>query len=173
MKSNISTNNISTIFVWLAWLLAISIVAYGFNDFLKNKENPNQHVDSTISNNTIKVILKQNNYGHYVVNGSINNAPVTFLLDTGATNVSIPEHIANQLGLIKQNSYFVQTANGSAKVYKTQLDELKIGEINLYNVNASINPSFESNEILLGMSALKQIEFRQKGKFLTLIQSQY
>lgn len=174
MTDNATTNKISKSFTWIAWILALALLAYGFDDFLNNKLsqklNPNQQLESSRTNNQISVVLKQNAYGHYVTRGEINNTDVVFLLDTGATQVSIPQHIANQLGLKKQRSYFVETANGTVKVYKTVLQELRIGEIILYNVAAHINPGYKSNEILLGMSALKQIEFRQKGKNLTLIQ---
>lgn len=168
--NNSSNSSLPKVFVWLAWIFAIGIITYGFNDFLENQVNPNQQVDSRFSNKAIEVVLQQNHYGHYVVNGNINNAPVTFLLDTGATSVSIPESVANSIGLQKQNSYFVNTANGRIKVYQTTLDVLRIGEINLYNVDANINPNDNTPEILLGMSALKQIEFRQQGKQLTLLQ---
>jgi aspartyl protease family protein len=55
-------------------------------------------------------------------------------------------------------------------VFDTQLDQLSIGDITLKNVNASINPSMDMGEILLGMSALKEIEFTQRGDQLTLKQ---
>ena len=165
-----TTNKIGKSFTWIAWALALALLSYGFNDFLSHKENPNQQVNSHVNSRSISVVLKQNPYGHYVTSGEINNIGVVFLLDTGATQVSIPEHIANHLGLRKQGSYLVETANGTVKVYKTELSELRIGEIILYNVAANINPAFESDEILLGMSALRQIEFRQQGKNLTLIQ---
>lgn len=165
-----SHSTLPKVFVWLAWICAIAVVTYGFNDFLTHKTNPNQQVNSHFTNNKVKVILQQNNYGHYVVNGEINHADVTFLLDTGATSVSIPESIANRIGLQKQNSYLVHTANGTIKVYRTTLDVLRIGDINLYNVDANINPSDNTDKILLGMSALRQIEFSQQGKQLTLLQ---
>lgn len=174
MTDNATTNKISKSFTWLAWILALALLTYAFDEFLGNKLsqklNPNQQIQSNTINNQTTVVLKQNVYGHYVTSGEINNTGVVFLLDTGATQVSIPQHIANQLGLKKQRSYLVETANGTIKVYKTVLQELRIGEIILYNVAAHINPGYQSDEILLGMSALKQIEFRQKGKNLTLIQ---
>jgi aspartyl protease family protein len=45
-----------------------------------------------------------------------------------------------------------------------------IGDIKLTNVSAHINPSMDFDEILLGMSALKQIEFTQRGDTLILRQ---
>jgi len=62
----------------------------------------------------------------------------------------------------------VQTANGMVTVYKTEIEQLSIGNIFLYNVAAHINPAMKSDAILLGMSALKKVEFSQKGKLLTL-----
>lgn len=166
-----ATNKMAKAFTWLAWIFILAILVYGFNDFLGKQWNPNQEHNSKVSKHgLVTVTLQQNNYGHYVTNGEINQHPVTFLLDTGATQVSIPERIAKQLGLTPQGSYLVQTANGSVKVYQTQLAQLRIGEIILYNVAAHINPAMQADEILLGMSALKQIEFRQKGKQLTLVQ---
>jgi aspartyl protease family protein len=46
--------------------------------------------------------------------------------------------------------------------------KISIGNIFLYNVAAHINPAMKSDAILLGMSALKEVEFSQKGKQLTL-----
>ena len=51
------------------------------------------------SNGKAQVTLQQNRQGHYVTNGAINGTQVTFLLDTGATQVSIPGHIAETLSL--------------------------------------------------------------------------
>ena len=96
------------------------------------------------------------------------DSSVTFLLDTGATQVSIPAHIADELQLESYGNYPVQTANGTVTVYRTKIDQLSIGNIFLYNVAAHINPAMKSDEILLGMSALKKIEFSQTGKQLTL-----
>jgi aspartyl protease family protein len=62
----------------------------------------------------------------------------------------------------------VNTANGSITVYPTKLQQLSIGNIYLYDVSAHINPSMQSDQILLGMSALKRVEFSQIGKQLIL-----
>ncbi|MGJ8692443.1 MAG: retropepsin-like aspartic protease family protein [Thalassotalea sp.] len=170
MTQETSSNNLARYFSWLAWLIFLAAVAFAFDEFLTNKWQPNHEFETSKSNDYAKVILKQNPHGHYLTPGEINNQAVSFLLDTGATSVSIPQHIAEGLRLKKGRSYQVQTANGSVKVFQTSVSKLRIGEIILYNVPAHINPGFRSNEILLGMSALKQIEFRQQGKTLTLLQ---
>ncbi len=163
------TNKMAKIFVWLAWIIALALLMFLFQDVLDKQYNPNTQPEVRLTEGgQAEVVLEQNRQGHYVTRGTINDAPVTFLLDTGATQVSIPAHIADDLGLIAQGNYRVQTANGSITVYKTEITQLSLGNIFLYNVAAHINPSMKSDEILLGMSALKQVDFHQTGKKLIL-----
>lgn len=169
MTEDDPTNKIGKTFVWLAWIVALALLMYFFQSVLDNQHNPNSQPQISLSNSgKAEVILKQNKYGHYVTDGTINERTVTFLLDTGATQVSIPAHIADELKLQRFGSYPVQTANGTVTVYRTEIDQLSIGNIFLYNVAAHINPAMKSDEILLGMSALKKVEFSQTGKQLTL-----
>lgn len=169
MTEDDSTNKIGKLFVWLAWIIAIALLMYFFQGVLDKQYNPNSQPQVSLnSTGQAEVVLQQNKQGHYVTLGSINESPVTFLLDTGATQVSIPAHIADELQLESFGSYPVRTANGTVTVYKTQIDQLSIGNIFLYNVAAHINPAMKSDAILLGMSALKEVEFSQKGKQLTL-----
>jgi aspartyl protease family protein len=169
MTEDDSTNKIAKLFVWLAWIIAIVLLMYFFQGVLDKQYNPNSQPKVSLNNaGQAEVVLQQNRQGHYVTLGSINGTSVTFLLDTGATQVSIPAHIADELQLESFGSYPVQTANGTVTVYKTKIDQLSIGNIFLYNVAAHINPAMKSDAILLGMSALKEVEFSQKGKQLTL-----
>jgi len=169
MTEDDPTNKIGKLFVWLAWIMAIALLMFFFEDELEKQYNPNSQPQVSLnSSGQAEVILKQNRQGHYVTQGSINEVSVTFLLDTGATQVSIPAPIADTLQLESYGSYPVQTANGKVVVYKTKIDQLSIGNIFLYNVAAHINPAMKNNEILLGMSALKQLDFQQTGKQLIL-----
>ena len=90
--------------------------------------------------------------------------------DTGATDVAIPETIADQANLKKGVARVAVTANGSVNVYSTKIGELTLGNISLEDISASITPSMFNNTILLGMSALKEIDFSQVGSTLTLRQ---
>lgn len=169
MNDSDPSNKIGKNFVWLAWLIGLAILVFVFQSELDQQYNPNTSPESSLSTNGYaEVKLQQNRQGHYVASGIIDGTPVTFLLDTGASNVSIPAHIAERIGLVKGRSGRAQTANGTITVYETRIEELSIGNIFLYNVRASINPHMNSDEILLGMSALKQLEFRQRGKQLIL-----
>ncbi len=165
-----SRKKISNSFWILAWVCALFLLVLFFDDKLAQMANPNTDVEHQLIGNIPTVTLKRNKAGHYVANGFINNQSVTFLLDTGATDVAIPQQVADRLGLIPGAKYSVNTANGRSAAYDTNLDSLELGAIHLTNVNASIVPGYKSNEILLGMSALKQLEFTQRGDILTLKQ---
>lgn len=154
----------------IACVAALGLLTAYFGGLEKKQYNPNQNPESLTDQQSAIVQLKRNRFGHYVVTGTINNQNVEFLLDTGATDVVIPESIARDLGLRKGKAGLAYTANGSVTVYGTQIEQLTIGKIILYNVRASINPGMDRSSILLGMSALKQIEFLQKGDSLTLRQ---
>lgn len=169
MTKNDTTASLAKSFVWIAWIIGIALLVFIFQDALDEQYNPNQSPQLSLQpNGKAAVTLQQNRQGHYLTNGTINGTQVTFLLDTGATQVSIPAHIADRLALKAQGQQRVQTANGVISVYQTQLNELRIGNIYLYNVAANINPSMKADEILLGMSALKRVEFSQTGKQLIL-----
>lgn len=118
-----------------------------------------------------EVSLQRNKYGHYVTSGKINGHEVVFMLDTGATGVAIPAAIAARLNIKRGQRYMTQTANGTAPAYATRLDTVSVGDIEFTNIAAGISPGLQSEQILLGMSFLKHIEFSQRGD--TLILRQY
>ena len=115
----------------------------------------------------IEIVLDANRQGQYIAKGYINSTAVTFLVDTGANDVSIPAHIAKRIGLKTGQKIRFETANGSAMGFKTRLDTIKLGDIELNNISASINPNVKFDEILLGMSFLKHVELIQKNKTMT------
>lgn len=154
----------------VAWVIVLGLLILYFSNWESNRYNPNQKPNSQQNDSANIVRLQRNRHHHYITNGTINQQPVTFLLDTGATDVVIAENLAAQLNLKKGADQFAITANGTIKVYRTMIPELRIGSITLTNIRASINPAMRDTEILLGMSALKDIEFTQRGEQLTLKQ---
>ncbi len=155
--------------IFLAWLLGFAMLFFYFNDFLEKERNPNQQVISRIDDSgVLEVVLKRNRYGHYVTNGKINGVKVRFLLDTGATDVAVPEDLADRLSLSRGSKKYYKTANGTVAAFSTVLEQVSIGPIQIDKVRASINPGLKGNEVLLGMSVLKRIEFTQRGDTLIL-----
>jgi len=155
---------------YIAWIIALGLLTLFFRPIEERQFNPNASPSSQTEGGVKEVQLKRNRYGHYITSGKINNMPVVFLLDTGASEVSIPKKVAHKLGLKPGIPLPRRTANGTIEVYMTKLTELQIGDIVLYDLRASINPYMEGETILLGMSALKEIEFHQRGNILTLTQ---
>ncbi len=152
----------------LAWLCGLGLLAAVFNDVLEKRYNPNQQPASYRAGGQIEVKLKQNRFGHYVTNGTINGQTVTFIVDTGATDVAIPSHLQSKLSLTPGRKSMANTANGLVRIALTEIDTLTIGDIRLNNVKANLNPGMSGNEILLGMSVLRQLEFTQRGEWLIL-----
>ena len=156
--------------MFLACALGLGLLTLFFSSVEDRQRNPNQQPQSLSGRGIHQVELARNRAGHYLVTGTINRQPAEFLLDTGATDVVIPASLAGALKVSRGRPLRAMTANGPITVYETRLEELSIGAITLHDVRASINPAMQASEILLGMSALKQIEFVQRGDSLTLTQ---
>lgn len=157
---------------WLsngAWLALLALLTLYFAGKERDQINPNQEVMSTGANGFAEVQLKANHRHHYVANGTINHKPVTFMIDTGASDVAIPMALGEELGLTAGEAGISTTANGDVRVFRTQINRLQLGDIVLHDIKGSLNPGMDaSNEILLGMSFLKQLDFSQKDDVLTL-----
>lgn len=151
-----------------AWLLAMGLLWFLFDGHLEQRNNPNQHLQVLTETDRQELVLQRNVYGHYLAPGRINGRPVTFLLDTGATLVSIPAHLGNQLGLVPGGYQRMSTANGDITTRTTRIDHLQLGPLALHDVRADLNPGMDDDEILLGMSALKHWEFTQRSDVLIL-----
>ena len=168
-KAATEQRTIARYMIIVMWIIFLALLYYGFNEVLQQQYNPNQNINSNIATDANAVVnLKRNKHGHYVASGMINNQPVVFMLDTGASDISVPANIAKQLGLKRGTSQTYQTANGPIISYLTRLDSVSLGPITLHDLRASINPNVDNDEILLGMSFLKHLEFTQRGDTLTL-----
>ncbi|MCR8923670.1 TIGR02281 family clan AA aspartic protease [Dasania sp. GY-MA-18] len=154
----------------MAWVMMIALLGTGFQQWYEDEFNPNQQPQSQQTQGLREVVLHPNRQHHYIVSGTINQQAVVFLLDTGATHVAVPSRLAQRLQLKRGLAQQVNTANGTATAYSTEIKHLSFGNISLHNVKASINPGMNGEVVLLGMSALKQLEFTQKGELLILRQ---
>jgi len=151
-----------------AWVLVLALLTLFFNDRLEHQRNPNRSLNTTTAGAMPVVQLKRNRFGHYVATGSINGQDVEFMLDTGATDVSIPADVADRLGLERGQRAVYQTANGPITAWRTVVDEIRLGALSVGPVPASINPHDGTDAILLGMSFLRELDFSQQGDTLTL-----
>ncbi len=153
-----------------AWLLLLGLMAFLFDRYLDAQHNPNQALNAGVNVRDKTVTLQRNRAGHYVAPARINGREVSVLLDTGATYISIPGHVAKKLNLRRGRRYPVTTANGNVDVFATVLDSVQIGGIIQKKVRANINPAMYQDDVLMGMNFLKKLELTQRGDQLTLRQ---
>lgn len=165
-----STKKLGMMFTAAAWILGFLLLALVFSKILDQQSNPNQSVSTLQTADFQEVVLTRNRNGHYRFDGEINRHKVTFLVDTGATITAIPGRLQQALGLEQGPATSVSTANGITTAYLTRLEQLSIGQIELFDINASIIPGMEVGEILLGMNVLKHFELVQRGDQLIIRQ---
>ena len=116
------------------------------------------------------VVLTTDRDGHFVSSGSINGAAVRFLVDTGATMVSMNIDEARRAGVnyLAGERGYSQTANGRAAVYRVKLAQVRLGDITLRDVDGLVHENGTLPVVLLGMSFLGKLEMRREGDSLTL-----
>lgn len=106
-----------------------------------------------------ELLLQQNQFGHYETDGSINGQRVDFLIDTGATKVSLPSALAQAANLNCIGQVEIHTANGKSLACAVSIKTFKFGPFSLENVDAIIAPNL--NQPLLGMNVLQQYKIAQ------------
>jgi aspartyl protease family protein len=154
-----------------AWVLAIGLLTVFFSGVMDADRYPNRDLRaSQDADGNRQVVLRRNRAGHYVAPGKINGFPVQFLLDTGATDVAVPEHIALRIGLNKGRRSISRTAGGDVMTWSALLRHVDLGGITLYTIRATILPDLAGDQVLLGMSFLQRLELLQKGDTLTIRQ---
>jgi len=116
------------------------------------------------------VILNADARGHFVTMGSINGGSVRFLVDTGATFVTLPATEAKRLGInyLQGQRGQMHTPNGVVQVYRVMLDTVRIGDIEINRVDAVVNANDAMGVTLLGMSFLNRMEMKRDGQSMTL-----
>jgi aspartyl protease family protein len=128
-----------------------------------------QNATGSASHKAPSVQLQADANGHFLTEGRINGAIAQFLVDTGATYVSMGKAQARDLGidLSHAKQALMQTANGQAKVWLVKLDSVQVGGLSLHNVDCAVLEK-PMPQVLLGMSFLNQTNMRREGDVLTL-----
>ena len=116
-----------------------------------------------------KIVMTADNQGHFYTTGTVNGVSVRFLVDTGATMISLGKNDARRIGLDfnRGQKGLTETANGQGVVSKVQLDTVRIGDVTLHNVDALIHQT-DMPMALLGMSFLNRMEMQRDGSTMTL-----
>lgn len=116
-----------------------------------------------------QIVLAGDSAGHFFGGGAINGRPVRFLVDTGATFVSMGVNEAERLGIDYRSGRpgTTNTANGAMAVYKVSLASVRVGDVQVYNVEALIGQA-PMEFVLLGNSFLTRFQMKRENDTMTL-----
>jgi aspartyl protease family protein len=116
-----------------------------------------------------KIVLTAGSGGHFTTQGAINGKAVRFMVDTGATSVAMGAAEAERLGIDYRKGRLGRgsTANGHVNMYLVTLASVRIGDVEVYDVEAAVLPGGMS-EILLGNSFLTRFQMTRHNDQLVL-----
>jgi len=130
-----------------------------------------QHFESSVSapsGGRSTVVLSPDTRGHFITDGQVNGGYIRFLVDTGATLVSMSAADASRLGIDYRNgerTYTIVADGRRVPAYRVKLDSVTVGDITIFGVEGMVR---ESGSALLGMSFLNRTEMRREGQNLNL-----
>lgn len=121
-------------------------------------------------NEPASVDLERQADGHFITTGRINNRWVEFMVDTGATSVTLNSFTADLLGIdyINAETVEVATAQGNTDAYQVILGSVAVGDVLLTNVRAFIIRGRFPQTILLGNTFLSRVNMRIENTAMTL-----
>lgn len=119
-----------------------------------------------------RLVLTADARGHFSATGTVNGLPVRFMVDTGASLVSLPSSVARQAGvnLAEATPVVINTANGRARAQRVVINSLKLGQISANLVEALVVEDSALSQPLLGMSFLNRTNMLREGDTLVLTQ---
>ncbi len=116
-----------------------------------------------------RISLPADSGGHFMAQGSINGRPVQFMVDTGASSVALSMGEAERIGLAYRGGQPVRigTANGVAQGWRIKLASVRIGDVEVYEVDAVVTPQ-GMPFVLLGNSYLNRFQMRRDNDQMVL-----
>ena len=116
-----------------------------------------------------RISLPADSGGHFMASGSINGRPVQFMVDTGASSVALGVNDAERIGLPWRAGQTVRigTANGVVQGWRIKLASVRIGDVEIYEVDAVVTPQ-ALPFVLLGNSYLSRFQMRRDNDLMVL-----
>lgn len=127
------------------------------------------HVSHSEGGGAASVTLQSDSRGHFVAAGKINDLSLSMLVDTGASMITLSSQDARRLGIDYKSGQqgFSSTANGRVAVYQVRLNSVKVGDIELSQVDAVVQEQ-GLPFALLGMSFLNRTQMQRDGDRMVL-----
>lgn len=116
-----------------------------------------------------KIVLTVGSGGHFMTAGQINGRAVQFMVDTGATSIAMGAQDAERAGINYKAGQPVtmSTANGNTQGYRVKLDSVRVGEVEVFGVDAVVTPQ-AMPFMLLGNSFLGRFQMLRDNDQMTL-----
>jgi aspartyl protease family protein len=116
-----------------------------------------------------RITLTAGSGGHFLTPGTINGKAVQFMVDTGATSVAMSAMEAERAGIRYKNGTPVRmgTANGVTQGYRLQLDSVRVGDVEVFGIEAVVIPQ-PMPYVLLGNSFLNRFQMKRENELMTL-----
>lgn len=116
-----------------------------------------------------RIVLKSDSRGHFIGQGRINGQLMQFMVDTGATTVSLGAPDAERMGIAYKNGAPVtmNTANGQAQGWRIRLDSVRVGDLELSSLDAVVVP-LAMPYVLLGNNFLARLQMTRSNEQMVL-----
>jgi len=116
-----------------------------------------------------RIVLTAGSGGHFMTQGAINGQAANFVVDTGATMVAMGAADADRLGLNYKAGQpgYSTTANGVAPAWRIKLGSVRVGDVEIYDVDAMVTPQ-PMPFVLLGNSFLTRFQMKRENDQMVL-----
>lgn len=151
----------STFWFLVFWMLAMAVMYLAMQHFLKPSRAQVMEDGS--------VRIERGMDGHFRVRGYVNDQPVMFMVDTGATSVSITDALATSAGLEGGEKVRFRTANGEREGRMVTADVVRVASLSVRNVRVGTGYTGEdSDDALLGQNFLRFFDVQMSGDEMLL-----
>ncbi len=176
-RSNVSAT-LRGVAMWLAIILVL-VAGYQYRYELQDVASrvtagliPGSPLSITDADGRATVMMEKRPSGHFEVRGSVQGAPIDFLVDTGATSTVLTAEDARSAGFDINALSFnipVSTANGTANAARARASEITVGDIIRRNQTIMVAEDGALDQSLLGMTFISTLSgFDMRGDRLTL-----
>ena len=150
--------------MYLLFWISLAIVAYfGMNALTA----PKVASVARSNNGVLEIVIPRSRNGHYYVEGAINGRATTFMVDTGATTVTIDSQVARAAGLPKGYPATFGTASGEARGETVPRQSVTVGNLRIDDVTIAVIDGM-GDVGLLGQNILRHLDVTQSGDRMIL-----
>lgn len=116
-----------------------------------------------------RIVLTESGGGHFMTAGQVNGRAVQFMVDTGATVVAMSVADAERAGVAYKTGQpvLMSTANGAIQAYRIRLNSVRVGDVEVFDVEAVVTPQ-PMPYMLLGNSFLTRFQMKRDNQQMTL-----